>query len=379
VETLKGTVTIWQGWKEAEIASLNDVIAKFQAANPDVKFDVLYVPFDDLKGKFETAASTGGGPGLLIGGADWGPGLYDANLVADITGLADAEFLATINPAALGATQYKGALIGLPETVKGVVLFRNKAIIPEPATTVDDFIAKATAATAGDVMGADFEYGFFFSAPILNAVGGSLMTAAGDPAFNDAKGVEYINTLLKIKAAGIPMENYTDNDVNSFKAGKVGWIIDGTWNATSLADSIGAENLAIDAWPTGLSGYTQTENIYLSANVTGDDQAASWAFMKYFLSAEAQTILGEVGTADAPKAGHIPATLGVEVTDPLLKQAATALGAGAAFPVIPEMGAYWDPMNNALKSALDEGKDPATLLQAAFDAITAKIKEIRGQ
>jgi ABC-type glycerol-3-phosphate transport system substrate-binding protein len=106
VETLKGTVTIWQGWKEAEITSLNEVIAAFQAANPDVKFDVLYVPFDDLRGKFETAASTGGGPSLLIGGADWGPALYDANLLADITSMADAAFLATINPAALGATQY---------------------------------------------------------------------------------------------------------------------------------------------------------------------------------------------------------------------------------------------------------------------------------
>ena len=379
VETLKGTVTIWQGWKEAEITSLNEVIAAFQAANPDVKFDVLYVPFDDLRGKFETAASTGGGPSLLIGGADWGPALYDANLLADITSMADAEFLATISPAALGATQYKGALIGLPETVKGVILYRNKTIIAEPAMNLDDFIAKAKAATTGDVMGADYEYGFFFASATLNGVGGTLMDASGNPTFNDAKGVEWVNTLLKVKAAGIPMENNNDNDVNSFKAGKVGWIIDGTWNITALAEAIGTANLAIDTWPTPLSGYTQTENIYLSANATGDDQAASWAFMKYFLSAEAQKTLADVGTTAAPKAGHIPATLGVEVTDPLLKQAAAALAAGAAFPVIPEMGAYWDPMNNVLLSAINEGKDPATLLQAAFDAVTAKIKEIRGQ
>ena len=166
VETLKGTVTIWQAWKEAEITSLNEVIAAFQAANPDVTFDVLYVPFDDLRGKFETAAATGGGPSVLIGSADWGPALFDAELLADVTGLASADFLATINPAALGATQYKGALIGLPQTVKGVVLFRNKSIIAEPATDVDDFIAKATAATAGDVMGADFEYGLFFAAAL---------------------------------------------------------------------------------------------------------------------------------------------------------------------------------------------------------------------
>jgi maltose-binding protein MalE len=379
VETLKGTVTIWQAWKEAEIASLNEVIAAFQAANPDVTFDVLYVPFDDLRGKFETAAATGGGPSVLIGSADWGPALFDAGLIADVTADASADFLATINPAALGATQYKGALIGLPQTVKGVVLFRNKTIIAEPAADVDDFIAKATAATAGDVVGADFEYGFFFAAGHLDAIGGALMDAEGNPTFNDAKGIEWVELIKKFQTAGIPMESYNDNDVNSFKAGKAGWIIDGSWNATSLADSIGADNLAIDTWPTGLSGYTQTENIYMSANVTDDDRTASWAFMEYFLSTEAQGILAQVGTADAPKAGHIPATLGVEVTDPLLQQGAAALAGGAAFPVIPEMGAYWDPMNNALLSAITEGKDPAELLQAAFDAVTAKIAEIRGQ
>ena len=371
VENLKGTVTLWQGWKEAEITSLNEVIAAFQAANPDVTFDVLYVPFDDLRGKFETATATGGGPSVLIGAADWGPALFDAELVADVSGLASSEFLATISPAALGATQYKNALIGLPQTVKGVVLFRNTSIIAEPATTLDDFIAKATAATAGDVMGADYEYGLFFSAGTLSGVGGALMEANGDPAFNDAKGIEWMEALKKIQAADIPMENNNDNDVNSFKAGKVGWIIDGSWNITALAEAIGAENLAIDPWPTPLSGYAQTENIYLSANTTGDDQAASWAFMKYFLSAEAQAMLAG--------AGHIPATLGVEVTDSLLKQAAAGLALGTAFPVIPEMGAYWDPVNNALLSVMNEGTDPAVALQAAFDAVVAKVAEIRGQ
>ena len=71
--------------------------------------------------------------------------------------------------------------------------------------------------------------------------------------------------------------------------------------------------------------------------------------------------------------------MGVEVNDPLLVQAMTAFEGGAAFPVIPEMGAYWDPMDNALKLVFDEGADPAEALQTAFDSITAKIEEIRSE
>jgi maltose-binding protein MalE len=369
---LEGTVTLWHAWKENEIESLNDVITGFQAMYPDVQFDVLYVPFDDLRGKFETAAATGGGPALLIGAADWGPAMYDAELLADVTGLTSEDFLRTINPAALGAVKYKGALIGLPETLKGVVMFRNTSIIADTPATFDDLVTAAQAATSGDVVGADLEYGFFFSAAHLNGLGGLLMNDSGDPLFNDAKGVEWLNLLNSFKDAG-PTEYYTDNDVNLFKAGQAGIIIDGTWNISGLAEAIGVDNLSIDPWPTPMSGYVQTENIYMSANAEGADMEASWAFMQYFLGTEAQAML-----ADATKAAHIPATIGVDVSDRLMGEAATAFEGGAVFPVIPEMGAYWGPMDTALQSVFNEDADPAAALSRAYNDIIAKVAEIRG-
>ena len=72
----------------------------------------------------------------------------------------------------------------------------------------------------------------------------------------------------------------------------------------------------ITGWPAPLSGYVQTENIYLNANAEGDDKNAGWAFMEFFMSAEAQALLTEVG--------HIPAISGVAVDDPLVVQQAAA-------------------------------------------------------
>jgi arabinogalactan oligomer/maltooligosaccharide transport system substrate-binding protein len=370
--TLTGTIVLWHSWKESEIPGLNNVIAAFQAQYPDVTFDVLYTPHEDLRGKFEVAAATGGGPAVLFGSADWGPAFYDAQLVADVSSMASAEFLSTINPAALAPLQYKDALIGLPHTIKGVVMFRNPTIIPEAPASWEDLVTAAQAATQGDVVGADLEAGFFFSAGHLSGIGGQLMEAAGDPLFNDEKGVEWANLLKAFADAG-PVEYNNDNDVNLYKAGKAGIIIDGTWNITGFAETLGDENVVIDPWPTygdgHLSGYVQTDNVYLGSNVEGDNQAAAWAFMEFFLSPEAQTMLGEID--------HIPATLGVEVTSSHLQQAAVAFEGGTAFPVIPEMGAYWGPMDNALLSVLNEGTDPAEALQAAYDAIVDAIAEIR--
>ncbi len=366
-----GTVTLWHALKEGEIEGLNAVISAFQEKNPGVQFDVLFVPFDDLRGKFETAASTGGGPTMLIGAADWGPALFDAELTADLGPMADLAFLQGINQAALGSVRYKDALVGLPLGLKGVVMYRNTSIIPEPAADFEDLVAKAQAATQGDVVGADLEYGFFFAAAHLNALGGQLMDAQGNPAFNDEKGVEWLTMLNRFKEAG-PTEYYTDNDVNLFKAGKAGIIIDGTWNLSGLADAIGADNLAIDPWPAGMSGYVQNDNIYLSANAEGADKDATWAFMQFLLSKEAQKLMAENNS------GFIPAALGVEVPDRLRQEAVAAFEGGTAFPVIPEMGAYWGPMDTALKSVFDEGADPAAALQTAFDSITAAIAEMHG-
>jgi arabinogalactan oligomer/maltooligosaccharide transport system substrate-binding protein len=374
---VSGTITIWHSLKDNEMASMNEIMAAFQANNPDVQFDVLFVPHEDLRGKFETAAATGSGPTILFGSADWGPPFYDALLVTDLTGMADQALLDSINPAALEAVRYKDALVGMPWGIKGVVLYRNTSIIPEAPATFEEMIAAAQEATQGDVLGADFERGYFFSAAHITGCGGKVMEPNGDPAFNNEAGVCWLNLFKAVQDAGIPGEVNNDNDVNLFKAGKVGMIIDGSWNMASLAEAIGEENLVIDPWPAteggNLSGFVQTDNIYLSANAVDEDLEAGWAFIAFLLSPESQAIL-----ADPTKAGAIPSVTGVEVTNRIQQEASVAFEKGTAFPVIPEMGAYWSPMETAIKSVLDEGADPATALQQAFDAITAAIAEIRG-
>ncbi|MFC2015797.1 extracellular solute-binding protein [Chloroflexota bacterium] len=369
-EAVTGTVALWHAWTGDQIPALTKVIAAFQEMHSDVQFDVQYVPFGDLRGQVETAAATGGGPGVLIGASDWGPALFDAKAVTDLSTLASEELLQTINPAALGAVKYRDALIGLPQTIRGVVMIRNRSIIADVPATFDELVAAAQTATAGDIVGASLEQGFFFSAGHLDGLGGLLMDEQGQPLFNDEKGVEWLNLLDLFEEAG-PTEYYTDNDVDLFKAGKVGIIIDVTWNMSDLAKAIGAENLVIDPWPLPLSGYVQTENIYLGANVEGADQDASWKFVEFFLSPAAQALLAG--------AGHIPAVADVEVTDPLMSQAADALAGGAAFPVIPEMGAYWEPMDTALRSFSDEGAEPEAVLSQAYNSVTAAVAEIRGE
>jgi maltose-binding protein MalE len=359
------SITIWHSLKDTETAGLTTIIAAYQEQYPDISVDTLFVPFDDLRNKFETAAATGEGPDLLIGGDDWGPPMFNALLVADVAEVAADD----INPAAMSVGQYQGAQVGLPYVLKGVVLYRNSAVIPEAALDFDALVAKAEAATAGDTFGALLEIGAFFSYGHLYALDGALMTAAGDPAFNTAEGVAWLEMLQKFQELGADSW-YNDNDINLFKGGQVGWVIDGTWNLGDFSTALG-EDLVIDAWPAGMSGFVQTGMIYLNANSTGAKAEAAKSFLAFLMTADAQA---EFYAADG---AFIPSNVKVAVDDPLRLQALEAFNGGVGWIVIPEMGAYWGPMETAILSVLNEGADPATVLQTAEESVLPAVVEIR--
>jgi maltose-binding protein MalE len=78
------------------------------------------------------------------------------------------------------------------------------------------------------------------------------------------------------------------------------------------------------------------------------------------------------------EAGHIPAVSGVALASPFLQQAAVAFQGGTAYPVIPEMEVYVQPLDTALRSVFDEGADPVTALQQAHETITSALEKIHG-
>ncbi len=347
---------------------LKQVIASFQRIYPGVTFSLEYVPMDDLLNTYQEDTYLGYGPSLLLGPASWGPGLYNQQLVTDLNPFVPKDFLDKINPAALGSGQYKGALISLPLSQHGTVMFRNTSIITSAPMTFDELESFSLQATHAGIVGSYLERGSFFSAADIMGLGGSLLDQDGYPTFNDSFGLEWLSLLKDYDLAGAVTFN-TNRDLDMFKRGKVGIIIDGTWNTGMLASAIGQDNLAIDPWPsygTGhLSGFVQADSVYLNPNTTGGDQLASLTFMGYLLDPNVQKMLAEVG--------HIPSVTAAQPRDPLLQQAMAAFAGGVAYPVNVDdttLKLYWSELDKVIQQVLINGGDPATALKAASENIT---------
>jgi arabinogalactan oligomer/maltooligosaccharide transport system substrate-binding protein len=372
---LSGTVSIWHSWEDPFVPALLRRIHEFNSLYPNVYFDVLYVPALDLREAFEQAFQEGRGPSLLIGQAEWGPGFYDAGLAADLTNSVPADLLNTLNPAAVGTGRYKEALVSVPVDIRGVVLFRNASIIPIAPSTFEELVSLAKHSAHGQTFGAVLDRSFFYSGAHLIGLGGRLMTTEGLPAFNDEKGLAWVSLLQAYSEAG-PTEFFTDNDLNLFKEGHAGFIIDGTWNRNALAEAIGAQNLAIDPWPIyaggALSGFVQAESIFLNPQAPEDEQSASLKFLQFFLSPQSQAAVAEVGLIPALSGSPVNlAASQVQITDRLTAQSMLALVDGTTYPVIPEMNIYSSQLDIALKSIFESGVPPQVALQRAEEAILA--------
>jgi len=368
---------IWHSYSDTAADAFSEIIAAYTNIYSNVSIEQKYVDAMDMYSMFETAMAAGDGPTMImLVGGDRSASLYDEGYLKDVSGLLSPSLYSNLNEHALEIAQYRDGILGVPFNINGVLLYRNAAIVPEPPSNWDDLIGKATAATAGDITGMVFETGLYFSVGHLYGLGGQLLDEySGEPLFLDDYGVAWLNAMQSVRDAGLPMVNYTEEDVDSFRDGKTGMIIDGNWNAQSMAEAIGAQNLVIDEWPDGMSGFVQTELISLvnDPEMYKNEEAASIAFMEFLVSEQAQMIWADVACSNHDLSSGVPVIKDLYVADPLVEMAMRAFSGGVPFPTQSQMVFYWDALNTAITNAIDYYMDPWDELQSAHDTIMSQL------
>lgn len=371
-----GTVSIWHAWDMQKRPALLKAIHEFQSLYPDVIFDVQYVPQIDLKGAFEAASIDGDPPDIVIGDGQWGVEWFERGWVADLTGVIPERLLGSLNEAGVEAAHVGNSQVGLPISLEGVVLYRNRNLILASAETMDEMITFSRQVTQGDVFGAYLERSFYYSGGHLYGLGGRLMDAQGRPAFNDRYGLAWIELLRSFERFGL-VDFYSDNDVQYFIANRAGYIIESTRLRNRLVETLGSGGVAIDPFPLldqgNLAGFVQAENVYLSPQALNKAGGAAEKFVESLLSASSQAYLGETGSIPALKASaaFAPGSQ-FSIKDELIKQAMIALESGYAYPPQSLMTIYAPQMDIALQSIFVDGTPP----DQALDRAEAAIREV---
>jgi maltose-binding protein MalE len=357
------TISIWHGYIETEEESFSQTVEDFMAANPNITIETLAVPFDELVNKFQTEVAAGSGPTLVTGPQDRMAGYAEAGLVAPID--ASAGFFSELVPAAVAGGQINGEQLGVPINNKVVAMFYNRSVVDTPPEDFDQVLEMA--AEHGLAVTADWFHNYMWGP----AFGAQFFNDDLKVVIDSPEGAEAYSYLKQVcQSEGVTCDA-NDGDMDTlFRQGEVAFRIQGPWASGDFIADLGAENVGVIAvpqipgqdWP---QPWNQSEMISMNVDATPEETEAAMQFIEYLTSAEVQQMF-------LNQANWIPANASVDTSsNPVVGGFLAQVPHSHPFPVAPELGATWDPMQDAMTKILEEVAPPEEALAEAASLINA--------
>jgi multiple sugar transport system substrate-binding protein len=148
----KTKITFWNYWDGDNGKAMQKLVDQYNAANPNVEVDNVFIGFNDLLPKLQAAAAGGDSPDVAAGDLIWMPKLAKSGAVVALDDYISAAKtdLTDIYPALLNAGKYEGKTYSLPVSTNNLELFYNQDLFTKagldptkPPTTWDELRADA--------------------------------------------------------------------------------------------------------------------------------------------------------------------------------------------------------------------------------------------
>jgi arabinogalactan oligomer/maltooligosaccharide transport system substrate-binding protein len=328
-------VTLWHayGTGSAEEAALTKLLAQAAIDMPDIKINVLQVPFNDIFNKYRTDVAAGSGPDMFVAPNDSLGDDSRANLVADITDLAKGK-LDGVSQLGIDGMTVDGKLYGIPESMKALAFWYNTDMLKTPPATTDDLLKLMQGGTP-----ISFSYGCYQDYGFFSAFGGNIFddkwTVVADQGTGVSDAMTWLNTIYQISKKNSWPKTDTDG-LAPFTEGKMAGITNGNWAMGDYKKALG-DKLAVAPLPAGPKGPAKPmlgiDGFYFNPNSQNKEAALKVAL--YLTNAKSQTVMMN-------EAGHVPVRTDVTITDPLIKGLVTAFNTGATIrPQVPQLNLYW--------------------------------------
>jgi multiple sugar transport system substrate-binding protein len=367
-------IEYWQYSFDARIEAMNQLIAQFEAENPNIK--VIHnsdIPYDDFRNKIAASVPAGVGPDVVSLFYGWQPAWIDAGYIVPLPedAFPPDQIRAEFSPMVEGSF-FDGKLYTLPTAVRTLALFYNKDLMtaagldPEnPPRTLDELKDQAVKCTVKE--GDEFKvYGF-----IVNPEGQAhhwfrevLLRQFGQQPYSDDAtqvlwnasegGYEAWETFLAFeRELGTGVAGVYENDQDGFLAGEVCFHLDGSFRLGNIASAAPDLNFGVVELPehNGVKstfGSYWTHGITTKAAADPARMAAATKFLQFITTPEAGKLW--VGIV-----GELPAQLAAANDPALLAD--------------PKLGAFAAGLPYAQSTFfVDESKDRQAILDA-YDAV----------
>ncbi|MCD9025860.1 extracellular solute-binding protein [Cohnella silvisoli] len=401
-ETVEITFANWISVEEGTKEAYNQLIADFEAKNPNIKVKSLGIPFQQFKDQVLVNSAGGNAPDVSMANQNFTAAFVGAKVAAPIEDWVGAEIVSDIVEGSKSGVTYNGKVMAMPWAPHPNALFWNKALFqkaglsPEkPPATWDEMteMAKKIAALGKDEAGNPI-YGIGENAATDSYTGNMLLraTLTYGGKFIDEKGtivwdqgtalgdtLNHIKDLIssKVSPKGSDMKSLR----GMFANGTLGMLIDGDFGRTNFRKMSGKGEAFDKEWgvtvvPAGKTGRSETVFTEHQLIITegGKNKEAAAKFVTYLVSKDAMLIYHRLnGVMSSLKSvSSLPEMNEDEYANVFNEQMKTASPLPASNP----------KFDNAMKQASDMIVITTDANKSAEEAITLvmpKIKELYNQ
>lgn len=213
--TLNALFMAQAAYSEADVRAMTDAFAK---ANPDIKVNLEFVPYEGLHDKTVLAQGSGGGYDVVLFDVIW-PAEYAANnVLLDVTDRVTDEMNKGVLPGAWTTVEYDGKRYGMPWILDTKYLFYNKEIlekagIKQPPKTWEELSEQATAIKDKGLLESPIAWSWSQAeaaicdyTTLVSAYGGKFLDG-GKPAFTTGGGLDALNYMVTSYTSGLTNPN----------------------------------------------------------------------------------------------------------------------------------------------------------------------------
>jgi multiple sugar transport system substrate-binding protein len=324
-------IEYWQYVFDTRIKAMDELIKRFQAANPGVTVKHTTFPYADYQTKVAAAIPAGQGPDVVQLFYGWLDQFVGAKFVQPLPrdafppDMIQKEFFPIVE-----AMKRDGEYYGLPTAVRSLALFYNKKLFQgagldpaKPPQTLEEFVAAAekavkrdgvgnilSAGTTMDMTGQDHQW---WREVLVRQFGGVPYSEDGRKvAYDDAAGLKalefYVDLQRKHKVGQV---GFMDDGQAAFRAGRTAMTIDGTFRLGSFGGIKGFE-WGVTELPANAEGKRSNYASYwvnaITTKAQGEKLEASKKFLAFVTSPEAMEIWLKT-------VGELPARRSVALTE----------------------------------------------------------------
>ncbi len=280
------------------LGELDEMIAAFETANPDVKVEVETAPFDDYFTVLQTQIAGGDAPDAFelnfenfVSFASKGALADLGSFTADDAGFnAEAYYQRAYDAFAVDGTQY-----ALPESYSTVLLFYNKDLFDQAGldyptddwTWADETAAAATIAALDDGVWGDFAGVHFWEFYKAAAQNGCPFFTGDAVTVNEAGCVEALEYMIDYVDSGsqptaAEMGGVSDGDM--FVKGELGMITTGIWMFGAFEENSFPWDVVVEPGNTEGGSHFFANGTAVSA--TSENQEAAYRWLAFFTSSD---------------------------------------------------------------------------------------------